>query len=1007
VNELDVTGLLELRALQCPNNNLVSLNVAGLQKLERLNCGGNRLNELDAGGLAALRELFCFNNGLTRLNLKGTTNLVWLDCERNKLTTLDVADLKNLEKLNCSQSGLTSLNLEGAANLNRLDCERNELTQLDVTDSVNLRKLDCSFNKLAELDVAGASELRELQCHNNALLVSLNVAGLKKLEKINCSGNKSMKELDAGGLIGLQDLQCADSGLTNLNLEKATSLINLWCVRSKLTQLDAAGLRSLTRLDCSQNELTSLNVAGAMNLQRLNCTANKLTELDVAESPNLKALSCSDNNLTSLNVIGLKRLETISCSGNKSLKILDVRELTGLKDLECTDSGLTNLNLEGATNLTRLHCGSNALTSLDLSRLERLEHATAEYNPLAALAIGAKSRVRVSLSLQKGKALKLISPLKWKPSFSGAVHLEPLPDGVLLTAWRGMANNERSSRIVSASDRNVLSIRCPSDGTDIQTLGKHRPGLKDLGKDTGTVLLEIPEPWYQDAVTVSDFRLSQGASVRFGGEGFDSLGTTPVPLQMGRQSLYVVVANADAESRYRIEIVREEPAPSAGKRRKHKQSDDDTKPSPTPGKPSVLLEEGHVLAKQGKDREAIAVWEKAVSEGNGDAAFEIGALYQRGGKGQGKDREIPETPAKAVEWYAKAMAMGSPRGCIAMAFLYADGYGPLPQDEEKAFELAWNIEEEDRDDFIKDRLALFYTSYWRTRADLAKARQIAERLSNPQNRKKRLDSVDKVERFLQRMPVEHVFLEARKNRTRFDGRYGGRRMTLAGYAGKIESDEKQGYVLELRAKEGSFADAASYVDCRFEKKHKELLRQLRQNGDEKIVVNGYYRDPRQDVEVEREGEKKGEGVLVLVDCEVTESGTTVLQQRALRILNELNNLHAAAFILRKDRRPATPEETARLEAELAAPLAVGKLLAPYVDNSGKYDDPKYLFTVKTFREGKKWLVGYDLTQEAEGVRHFLKEEARRSRRLSGRLYDEDLLPYNGGNIIYEAVTDSD
>ena len=58
------------------------------------------------------------------------------------------------------------------------------------------------------------------------------------------------------------------------------------------------------------------------------------------------------------------------------------------------------------------------------------------------------------------------------------------------------------------------------------------------------------------------------------------------------------------------------------------------------------------------------------------------------------------------------------------------------------------------------------------------------------------------------------------------------------------------------------------------------------------------------------------------------------------------------------------------------PLSISdRLLAPYLDDFGKYYDPKYLFTIKESREGKEWLVGRDLSSETEDVRQFLRTES--------------------------------
>ncbi|GFH43343.1 hypothetical protein Hs30E_18940 [Lactococcus hodotermopsidis] len=67
-----------------------------------------------------------------------------------------------------------------------------------------------------------------------------------------------------------------------------------------------------------------------------------------------------------------KNLTTLYCSGNR-LTTLDVSKLTKLEKLICDNNKLISLDVSNLTNLVYLWCDYNQLTSLDVSNLSKLE----------------------------------------------------------------------------------------------------------------------------------------------------------------------------------------------------------------------------------------------------------------------------------------------------------------------------------------------------------------------------------------------------------------------------------------------------------------------------------------------------------------------------------------------------------------------------------------------------------------------------------------------------------
>ena len=117
---LDVSGLPDLDALHCGDNQLEELNGLGtLTKLTTLACPNNRLPKLDGlKNLTALKTPMCQKNQLTALDgLENLTQLMWLDCEENLLTALDVSAQKSNLLLYCQNNPIQSLRLAGGYTL--------------------------------------------------------------------------------------------------------------------------------------------------------------------------------------------------------------------------------------------------------------------------------------------------------------------------------------------------------------------------------------------------------------------------------------------------------------------------------------------------------------------------------------------------------------------------------------------------------------------------------------------------------------------------------------------------------------------------------------------------------------------------------------------------------------------------------------------------------------------------------------------------------------------------
>lgn len=216
-----------LTRLDCPYNQLMSLDLSQNTALTKLNCYNNKLTSLDVSQNTALTDLSCSSNQLTALDVSRNTELIFLDCYSNELTTLDVSRNTALTDLRCDYNQLTTLDVSRNTALTLLFCSENQLTALDVSPHTELKYLSCSSNPLKTLDVSRNTKLINLYCISNEL-TSLDVSQNTALTKLRCYGNQ-LTELDISRNTALTTLWCYGNQLTSLDISRNTALTTLWC----------------------------------------------------------------------------------------------------------------------------------------------------------------------------------------------------------------------------------------------------------------------------------------------------------------------------------------------------------------------------------------------------------------------------------------------------------------------------------------------------------------------------------------------------------------------------------------------------------------------------------------------------------------------------------------------------------------------------------------------------------------------------------------------------------
>ena len=187
--ETDISAVIYLPLSNCNISDLSGIE--NFVNLKKLDCFNNQLTSLDVSQNRALKELNCRNNQLTSLDVRQNTELTSLLCAGNQLTAIDVSQNTALSTFGCSMNQITSLDLSQNTALTQLYCSENQFTNLDVSQNIKLNDLFLWNNQLTNLDVSQNTALIELYCYDNQL-TKLDVSQNTTLTTLSCGNNQLM-----------------------------------------------------------------------------------------------------------------------------------------------------------------------------------------------------------------------------------------------------------------------------------------------------------------------------------------------------------------------------------------------------------------------------------------------------------------------------------------------------------------------------------------------------------------------------------------------------------------------------------------------------------------------------------------------------------------------------------------------------------------------------------------------------------------------------------------------
>ena len=360
LTSLDVSALTNLGDLECPYNNLATINVSGNTNLFYLNFSLNSLNTVDLSNCIALEELYCEYNNLDTLIIDNNTNLTTLDCSNNNLTELHPDNSPLLENLKCNDNNINTLTTINNTSLVQLNVSNNSLTHVFPQNMPDLEELQCNNNSLSHLVLVHNPQLTLMFCSDNELVV---------LDMKN--GNNNSISNSHFNTIGNPDLICiqvddATWSTTNWTNIDATSSFNEDCSPGQTYVPDNNFEQALIDLGFDSvldDYVTTNNINFILNINLSNKSIEDLTGIE--DFTALKTLNVNENLLDYINIDNNTNLEALQCNGNDltGIKLDNNLELNLLK---CAGNQIGKLDMSNNSNLAFLNCSDNLLTKLDV-----------------------------------------------------------------------------------------------------------------------------------------------------------------------------------------------------------------------------------------------------------------------------------------------------------------------------------------------------------------------------------------------------------------------------------------------------------------------------------------------------------------------------------------------------------------------------------------------------------------------------------------------------------------
>lgn len=321
VNRNQMEGVTNLsRGANETLSNMVIYSVEGIQyftKLTRLFLPNNNLAQIDLSK----------NSELIYLNLRNAPRLEELDLSNNNL--IETMYLGTMPKLH-------SLNVTGMTNLQDFTAQDLLIKTFEIPSNGVMFRLALNYclELIAVNNLSGQTALKECSLVWNTQLPEVDASGCTTLESLYVDRNESMVSLDV-------------SGCSALLLLRLSMCFNV-------SSIDVSGCSALTHFELhNSNEIQSLDLSDCSALVRL--MVNLCTNLSSITLPSVMP------DIKELHIAG-SLINVFDPSKYPSITVLA---------WNCPN---TSIDLSQNVNLEKLSLNKSALTSLDISKNDKIEN---------------------------------------------------------------------------------------------------------------------------------------------------------------------------------------------------------------------------------------------------------------------------------------------------------------------------------------------------------------------------------------------------------------------------------------------------------------------------------------------------------------------------------------------------------------------------------------------------------------------------------------------------------
>ncbi|MBE9488615.1 MAG: fimbrillin family protein [Bacteroidetes bacterium] len=312
--------------------------------------------------------------------------------------------LLNNPKVNIISDDEISIN--EAKNIRELDISNKNIESLEgIQYFENLSTFTCSNNPLLKsIDLSNNLNLFNLYCFSGISSVNLNnntklvevIFYDTKLTSLDLSNNKNLisfryigdgiTSLDISNNKKLNTFFYDGKGITSIDLSENKELTLLYFININLKTLDISNNENLGECICRETGLKTIDISNNKLLYNIDCSSTDISSLDISNNTALESINYIQTGITSLDVSNCENLTSLSCAFTGTSSI-DVSKNTKLNTLICFNTKIESLDIKNNTELTRLNCINTEITSLDINKNTKLNSLKCSNTKIASLDI--------------------------------------------------------------------------------------------------------------------------------------------------------------------------------------------------------------------------------------------------------------------------------------------------------------------------------------------------------------------------------------------------------------------------------------------------------------------------------------------------------------------------------------------------------------------------------------------------------------------------------------------